>query len=242
MLEGKRILVTGASSGIGQEISIALADKHANVILLARNEGRLKQTVSKMNTQGENNYIVCDITDDQALQTVVAGLPKLDGVVFCAGVNEYVPLKFINRQKIEKMFNVNYFSSLLILQKLVKSKLLNRGSSIVFISSIASQLGVPATTLYAATKAAVNSSVKVLAVELAPMGIRVNAISPGIVKTPMLENSNVDESQFTVMEQNYPLGLGLPSDVAGAVAFHLSDESRWLTGNNMILDGGFTLQ
>ena len=103
-------------------------------------------------------------------------------------------------------------------------------------------MGIPATMLYAASKAAVNSVVKVLATELSGQKIRANAICPGIIKTPMLENTNISEEQFLQQEKQYPLGLGTPEDVANAVIFHLSDMSRWLTGNIMILDGGFSLQ
>ena len=127
-------------------------------------------------------------------------------------------------------------------QKIVKKKLLNKNASLVFISSISSLMGVPATLLYAASKAAVNSTVKVLASEFASRKIRVNAIAPGIIITPMLEQSNLDMDELMEQEKQYPLGFGKPEDVAYLAAFLLSDESRWLTGNVIKLDGGFTLK
>lgn len=242
MLTGKNILITGASSGIGSEIALVLSRKKANLVLLARNEDRLKQVFVNLSNPGNSKCILCDLTNEQDMKTMIPDVPKLDGVVFCAGVNEFVPIKFITQEKIDKIFDINYFSVILLIQKLLKNKLLNKGASIVFISSISSKMGVPATAIYAASKAAINSTVRVLAVELAPQHIRANAICPGIIKTPMIENTNIEVSQFLEQEKDYPLGFGLPADVANAVAFHLSDESRWLTGNIMILDGGLTLK
>jgi NAD(P)-dependent dehydrogenase (short-subunit alcohol dehydrogenase family) len=139
------------------------------------------------------------------------------------------------------MFQTNYFSQVLFLQMLLKKKLINKGASIVFISSVSSLMGVHGTLLYASSKGAINSAVRVLASELAGQRIRVNAILPGIVRTDMLSGTNIDEDSFTKQEEQYPLGLGTPEDVGHAVLFHLSDASRWLTGQCMILDGGMTL-
>jgi len=242
MLSGKNILITGASSGIGAEISKELSKRNANLIITGRNEKRLHEVFLNLHDPEKSSLNICDLTVEDEQVTLVKNLPQLDGIVFCAGVNEYIPVKFITKKKIDKIFNVNYFSVLLLIQKLLKNKLINKGASLVFISSIASQLGVPATTLYAASKSSLNSTVRVLAVELASMKIRANAICPGIVKTPMLDNSNIESSSFIAQEKEYPLGFGDPIDIANAVSFHLSEESRWLTGNIMILDGGFTLQ
>ena len=211
------------------------------MILTARNESKLKKIISSVEGD-ENSYIIADLENNDQLDTLVNKLPKLDGIVFCAGINEFIPAKFINKEKAEKIFNINYFSSVFLLQKLLKKKILNKHSSIVFISSISSILGVPATTLYAASKASVNSTVKVLASELSRQKIRVNAINPGIVVTSMLNQENIDTKSLMDQEKLYPLGFGTPDDVAHAVKFHLSSESRWLTGNIMNLDGGFTLQ
>ena len=241
MLKGKTILVTGASSGIGSGIIKVLASQNAKLILSARNKTRLKEAVNSLNGTGHVFYSV-NLIDNNQLDELVSKLPKLDGVVFCAGYNEFVPFKFIKKEKAEKIFDLNYFSTVYLTQKLLKKKILNKGASLVFISSISSKLGVPATSLYSASKAAINSTVKVLASELAPQKIRANAICPGIVITPMLEQGNVDKSQIMEQEKLYPLGFGTPEDVANAVAFHLSDASRWLTGNIMNLDGGFTLK
>ena len=241
MVENKSILVTGASSGIGLSIVKLMASSNAKLVLTGRNESKLQKLISNIEGEG-HRYFIADLEDDNQLDLLVNNLPKLDGIVFNAGINEFIPIKFISREKSEKIFNTNYFSSLFLLQKILKKKLLNKQSSLVFISSISSILGVPATALYAASKASINSTVKVLASELSKQKIRVNAINPGIVVTPMLDQKNIDINSLMEQEKLYPLGFGTPEDVAHAVKFHLSTNSRWLTGNIMNLDGGLTLQ
>lgn len=240
-LVGKHILVTGASSGMGRVFCRMIAKEGATVSLIARNVGRLQETLDGMEGGG-HRYYVCDLTDEEQVKATLEHLNPVDGVVFCAGINDFVPLKFIKYEKLEKMFQTNYFSQVLLTQLLVKRKLINDGASLVYISSLSSVLGVHGTLLYASSKAALNSAVRVIASELAPKKIRANAICPGIVRTEMLTGTNIDEEAFTKQEAEYPLGLGSPQDVGYAVLYHLSDGSKWLTGNCMILDGGYSLK
>ena len=240
LLVGKHILVTGASSGMGRVFCQMIAKEGATVSLLARNEERLKETLSMMNGDG-HQYYVCDLTEEEQIKATIAQLRPLDGVVFCAGINDYVPLKFVKQEKLEKIFQTNFFSQVILTQMLVKKKMVNKNASLVYISSLSSVLGVAGTLLYASSKAALNSAVRVIASEMAPQGVRANAICPGIVRTEMLSGTNIDEETFTKQEADYPLGLGTPEDVGHAVLYHLSDGSRWLTGNCMILDGGYSL-
>ena len=240
-LEGKHILVTGASSGMGRVFCQMIAKEGATISLIARNEERLKETLSKMDGEG-HDYYVCDLTDEEQLKATIAQLKAVDGVVFCAGINDYVPLKFVKQEKLERIFQTNFYSQVILTQMLVKKKLINKNSSLVYISSLSSVLGVAGTLLYASSKAALNSAVRVIASELAPQGIRANAICPGIVRTEMLSGTNIDENTFIKQEADYPLGLGTPEDVGYAVLFHLSDGSRWLTGNCMVIDGGYSLK
>lgn len=241
MLKGKHILVTGASSGMGRVFCQMIAHEGATVTLVARNEERLQQTLALMEGEG-HDYKVCELTSQEQLKETIGKFTAFDGVVFCAGINDYVPVKFIKQEKIDKIFQTNYFSEILLTQMLLKKKLINKNSSLVYISSLSSVLGVQGTLLYATSKAAINSAVKVIAAELAPQGIRANAICPGIVKTEMLAGQNIDEETFMKQEADYPLGLGTPEDVGNAVLYHLSDGSRWLTGQSMILDGGYSLK
>lgn len=240
-MEGKHILVTGASSGMGRVFARMIAAQGGLVTLLARNEERLQQTLASLKGEG-HKICVCDLTDDEQLKSAVASMTHVDGIVLCAGINEFVPVKFVKQEKIERMFQTNYFSQLILVQMLLKKKLVNKEASIVFISSVSSIMGVQGTLLYASSKGAINSAVRVLASELAGQKIRVNAILPGIVRTEMLTGTNISEEQFTEQEKSYPLGLGTPEDVGNAVLFHLSDASRWLTGQCMVLDGGLTLK
>lgn len=240
-LTGKHILVTGASSGMGRVFCQMIAREGARVSLLARNEERLKGTMLKMEGEG-HNYYVCDLTDEEQIKATIAQLSAVDGAVFCAGINDYVPLKFVKQEKLERIFQTNYFSQVILTQMLAKKKLISKNASLVYISSLSSVLGVAGTLLYASSKAALNSAVRVIAAELAPQGIRANAICPGIVRTEMLSGTNIDEETFTKQAIDYPLGLGTPEDVGNAVLYHLSDGSRWLTGNCMVIDGGYSLK
>lgn len=240
-LEGKHILVTGASSGMGRVFCRMIASEGATVSLVARSEERLKETLEQMVGQG-HNYYVCDITSDEQLKDMLASMSTLDGVVFCAGVNDYVPVKFIKKEKIDYIFGTNYYSQIILTQMLIKKKLINKKASLVYISSLSSMLGVQGTLLYASSKAALNSAVRVIASELAPQGVRANAICPGIVKTEMLSSTNIDEEAFKKQTADYPLGLGDPEDVGNAVLYHLSDVSKWLTGNCLVIDGGYSLK
>ena len=239
-LQGKEILVTGASSGIGRTAACMAAARGARMTLLARNEERLRQTMESLDGDGHRT-MVCDLTDEDSLKEAVAQMPPLDGLVLCAGINEFMPVKFIRQDKLERVFQTNCFAHLLLVQLLLKRKKVNPGASIVFVSSVSSLMGVPGTLMYAASKGAVNSAVRVLASELAPQGIRVNAVCPGIVRSEMLAGTNITEEAFTGQERQYPLGLGRPEDVGFAALFHLCDGSRWLTGQTMVLDGGMTL-
>ena len=240
-LTGKNILVTGASSGMGRVFCRMIAKEGASVTLVARNEQRLQETLTSMEGEG-HRYLVCDLTDEEQMKGMVGELEVLDGVVFCAGITDYVPVKFVKQEKIDPIFQTNYFSQIILTQMLVKKKLIKKRASLVYISSLSSMLGIPGTLLYASSKAALNGAVRVIAAELAPQGIRANAICPGIVKTEMLSGTNIDEESFTRQEVDYPLGLGTPEDVGHAVLYHLSDQSRWLTGNCLVLDGGYSLK
>lgn len=241
-LTGKTILITGASSGIGRQIAITVSEMGAAVIITGRNSERLSQTQSMMPSGAV--CITADLTNETDIRSLVNELPKINGAVFCAGVVEYIPVKFINAEKLNTVFSVNFNSQVLLTQHLIKNKKLEQSASLVYISSISSLIGVPATALYAASKAALNSFVKVMAAELAGQKIRANVICPGLVTTALLTNAaeaNLSAETFSAAAKDYPLGLGEPEDVAGPAAFLLSDASKWITGTSLVADGGFTL-
>lgn len=241
-LIGKRILVTGASSGIGKQIAIDVASQGGIVTLLGRNSHRLEEAVSLLEGV-EHEYFSVELTNQEEIDHFVNQQKPFDGVILNAGIIDYVPVKFINVEKLNDIFDTNFKSAVILSQLLLKRKLVNKQGAFVFISSIAAKLGVPGTALYAASKAALSSYSKVLASELASQKIRSNCICPGIIITPMT-SAAIDASGDRMQDgsKNYPLGYGEPKDVAGLAVYLLSDESRWMTGTDLILDGGFTLK
>ena len=242
-LQDKNILVTGASQGIGREIAISASKLGAVVTIIGRNVEKLKETISLLSGNGHKMYAV-DLSNAADIDELISQSLPYDGVIFNAGIVEYLPVKFLNESKINTVFSVNFDSNVVLTQKLIKKKLLNKKASLVFISSISSKLGVGGTAMYAASKAALISFSKVLATELAPQGIRSNSICPGIVKTAMTEQASdaASEEELKKAELEYPLGYGEPSDVAGLVMYLLSDMSKWMTGSDLVIDGGFTLK
>lgn len=242
-LQGRSILVTGASSGIGRQIALRTSGMGADLYITGRDESRLEETRSLLT--GKVTCIAADLTREEDIRKLVQALPKIQGVVCCAGLVDYTPVKFISNTKIQDLFSINFSSQVLLTKELVREKKLEKGASLVYISSVSSQLGVPATAVYAASKAALNAFVRVTASELAGQRIRANALCPGLVKTPLLSKAaegNLSEEAFAEAGKAYPLGLGEVDDVAGPAVFLLSDAARWITGTTIVADGGLTLQ
>ena len=180
-LSGKTILITGASSGIGRATAVLCAKMGATVILVARDEERLNQVRSML--EGSNHICkIVDFADYDSVESLVESLPIVDGVVNSAGINNKYLIKFVE-VKMDNMFKVNCFSPALLIKHLLKKKKLAKGSSIVFLSSISSTYATISNALYAASKGAINSLTRVLALELSSMKIRVNSIQPGMVNT-----------------------------------------------------------
>lgn len=242
-LEGKTILVTGASSGIGRTTAIECSKMGAKMIITARNEERLKETLSAL--EGDNHQmILADLGNEEDLNKLVSELPKLDGIVNNAGFTKTLPLQFIKREQFVELLNVNTVAPILLLHKILKKKLLNNESSIVFTSSIAGLgLTAPGNAMYTSSKGAISAYIKNAALELSAKKIRVNAVCPGMVNTGILELGTVTEAQLQEDEKKYPLGrYGEPRDIALAIIYLLSNASAWVTGTNMIIDGGISLK
>lgn len=241
-LEGKTILVTGASSGIGKAIAIECSKMGATIMLVARNEDRLQDTLSLLHGVGHQSFSV-DITDEEALANMVSNLPVLNGLVHCAGIGPHIPFKFINREKLDDVFNVNFFAPAILSQKLVKAKKISKQASVVFIASISgNNIAASASSAYCSSKAAIGGLVKSMAVDLAPQGIRVNSVSPGAIRTAIFDTGQFTEEDLKAEEVRYLLKrLGKPEEIAYSVIYLLSDASAWTTGTNMVVDGGFTV-
>jgi len=241
-LEDKFILVTGASSGIGKAIAIECSRMGAKVIVTARNKERLNETYSKLEGGG-HVQLIADLSKTGEIEKLINELPVLDGLVHSAGLAEPLPFQFLNKEKLEKIFDVNFTAPTLITQQLIKSKKINKNASVVFISSIS---GVYCSSnggsAYSASKGAINGLVKGMALDLAPKFIRVNCVNPGMINTNIFENGAISEEQLKEDMKKYPLKrYGEPEEVAFAVIYLLSDASKWVTGSNLLIDGGYTL-
>ncbi|MCX6240031.1 MAG: SDR family NAD(P)-dependent oxidoreductase [Bacteroidia bacterium] len=241
-LEGKTMLITGASSGIGRSIAIECSKMGGNVIITGRDLARLRQTTNEL-SGSLNRLIVADLLNQESVYNLAEELPVLDGIVHCAGINKLMPLKFIKDDLFNKVMGTNFNSPALLTSKLHKKKKIAKGASIVFVSSISAFYAALANSVYMASKGAVNAFVKGLALELASSEIRVNSIQPGMIQTSLLENSLLGSEALNDDEARYPLGrYGKPEDVAYTVVYLLSDASKWVTGSILTIDGGVTLR
>jgi len=241
-LEGKTILVTGASSGIGKSIAIECSKMGAIIVLNARNEERLRETISQM--EGKNHLIVtADLNNKNEREFLIDSSPRLDGLVNCAGITKTLPFQFVNDDDLESVMNINFTAPILISAELIKRKKISKGSSIVFISSISGVMtAIIGNTIYSASKGAINGIAKNMALDLASKGIRVNCVNPGQVDTHILDEEIITSEQLEENKKCYPLKrYGKPEEVAYAVIYLLSDASQWVTGSNLVIDGGYTL-
>ena len=243
-LEGKTVLVTGASSGIGREIAIACSRMGATVVVTARNEERLQATLDSLESSGqEHRLLVADLTSSDEMTALVASLPSLDGAVLCAGNSTTLPLQFGSRDKFDEMFDVNFFAPVELLRRMYKKKILQKGASVVLMASIGGTHSfMPGNGVYGASKAALNSFMKYAAREFASRRVRVNSICPGMVDTPLIHRGTITEEQLAEDAKRYPLGrYGQPEDIANGAIYLLSDASSWLTGHDLVIDGGFSI-
>ena len=241
-LSGKTILITGASSGIGKQTAIIASHMGADVIITGRDKQRLDETYSQL-AQGNHKAIPADLKNQQELERLIADLPKLNGFVVSSGTIKTVPFNFINLNDMRDLMEINYEIPVLMTKMLLSKRILQNNSSIVFISSIGGTvIGTIGNALYSGSKGALSGIAKVIALENASKGIRVNCVAPGMVRTPLLKKMNISEEQLQEDEKQYPLGYGNPEDVANACIFLLSDASRWITGINLIVDGGFSIR
>jgi len=242
-LEGKTILITGASSGIGQTTAIECSKLGAKVIVTARNPERLQETFSQLEGEG-HQQIIADISKEEDICSLVEQVPKLDGVVNNAGVAGTSLVAFYKREEIETMFNTNTMAAVMITKMLVKKKKLNNPSSIVFTSSAEGVFGsTPANGVYGMTKAALNAFMQTAALELGRKGIRCNTVNPSMVQTRMaVPTGAISAEQLEIDRKKYPLGrYGEPRDIALAIIYLLSDAASWVTGTAFKIDGGRNL-
>ena len=245
-LEGKTILITGASSGIGAQCAIDCSKMGAKVVLVARNEQRLSETLSMMEGEGHLSVSI-DLTNFSELKdrvkSIVGQVGPIDGLVKCAGISTTLPFKLMNAEKMDEFFHANVFSAIELTRHFCQmGNVNNSGASIVFLSSIMALAGENGKSLYSMTKGALLSAVRSLACEYARRNIRFNCISPGAILTPInqdLPHMKNPEAR-AALEAKHLLGLGRTTDISNACIYLLSDASRWVTGQNLVVDGGYT--
>ena len=241
-LKNKTILVTGATSGIGYEVCKQIHIAGGSFIGLGRNTENLDQYIKANNIKGSYSVVV-DVTNKDSIINSIDNIEdKIDGFVHSAGIVENNPIQFFNEELYEKIRSVNLDSVLIFISQLLKKKKFNKPASIVFVSSISGMYGMKGNGLYGITKAALGIMAKTYANELSSKKIRVNTVAPGMVNTQITldASSFLSEEVINQDKKKYPLGYGEPEDVALPIVFLLSDASRWITGHDLVLDGGRT--
>lgn len=246
-LNGKVVLVTGASSGIGRQCAIDCSRMGARVVLIARNEARLNETLSLM--EGDGHLVLpLDLSSSDGLKEkvkeVVGRVGKINGVVNCAGMSSVTPLKLVTDELLDQFFRTNVYSAINLSKEVTRVGNYDKecGCSIIFFASIMGLCGDKCKTLYSATKGALIAAARSMACELAKNKIRVNVVSPGAIETPI--NAKLphmaDPELRKELEEKHLLGLGKCSDISNACIYLLSDAARWVTGQNFVVDGGYT--
>jgi len=240
-------MVSGASSGIGREISLLCESMGATMLMIGRNEDRLSEVKDSMKDPGLHQTFASDLTVHGYVESMALDLKRkkveIHGLVHAAGISAILPFRSVTPEKMEQHLAVNVVAGMNLTRVMVKNKLYSaNGMSVLFIASVMGMVGEKGRTLYGMTKGALLSGMRSLALELADRKIRVNAISPGVVRTPMSDRSfySKDEQLLNEVSSMHPLGLGSPQDVAHACLFLLSDEAGWITGSNLVVDGGYT--
>ena len=238
--------MTGASSGIGRTTAIECSKMGASVIVTARNEERLNATLECLDKDYDQTHqmILADLSTEEGVNALVEELPHLDGVSLNAGIVKTLPVKFINKEALTEVLNVNMMGPILLVQRLLKKKKITRGSSVVFTSSIGGvMISTVGNTMYGVSKGGLNAFMKGLALEMASIGIRSNSVNPGFVATNILSAGTISEEDLKKNVSAYPLGrFGKPEDIAFAIIYLLSDASSWVTGHTLVIDGGVILR
>lgn len=241
-LEGKTILVTGASSGIGRATAIECSRLGASMVITGRNEQRLNEVFEELDTSAgqQHKQIISDLSTMEGIDELVAQLPKLNGVFSNAGIGNSKPIKFIKIDELKALFDVNLFSHVMLTKTVMKKKILQKGGSYVFTSSVGGVTSfVPGNTQYNMTKSALYTFTKNCAVEFSP-NYRFNCICPGMIRTPLTAptGSITKEDQEKDAEHYLLKRYGEPEEVAHVVAFLLSDASSFIDGTSIVIDGG----
>lgn len=241
-LEGKTILVTGASSGIGQATAIECSKMGAHLIITGRNTERLQETFAQLEGEGHVSYAV-DLAANEGIVELAANISHIDGLVLCAGRSQTLPFQFCDREHFDSIFEINFFSTVELMRMMLKKKKIGKGGSIVLVSSIGGtySYGV-GNGVYSASKSALDAIMKTAAREMGPKNIRVNSVNPGMVNTKLIHGGPISDEQLQADTKSYPLRrYGEPQEIALGIVYLLSDASSWVTGHRLVIDGGKTI-
>jgi NAD(P)-dependent dehydrogenase (short-subunit alcohol dehydrogenase family) len=238
--EGQKILIIGATGSLGSEIAKALHGAGADLLLSGRNSKKLEALGHALSAK----TLVADLNLPEDRAQLIEKAECLDGLVFAAGIAPIKPLKYLKETEFSETLALNTQQPVILLRDFIKAKKVKEGGAIVWLSSIAAQLSTPGYSMYAASKAGMEAAARCLALELAPQGIRLNCLSPGMIDTVMAQEAGEQISEAVLAKHfaEYPLGVGRAADVTGAVDFLLSPAARWITGTVLILDGGLSLK
>lgn len=241
-IQGKKYLITGAASGMGKATAITCSRMGAQVVVVDINELGLKETLAELEGDGHQMF-VANLADSETWDTLLDNCPELDGFAGCAGIAAMQPFQFIDSVKMKQVFEINFFGPVMLVKSLLKKKKLGKGGSIVFVSSVdgpkVTHIG---NAMYSATKSALVGMAKNMAVDLAGKKIRVNCVLPGTTDTPLIRTANVTEESLAEVAKLFPLKrFGDPQDMANGIIYLLSDASSFVTGTELVIDGGYTL-
>ncbi len=245
-LKNKNIIVTGASSGIGRQCAVTLSQLDANIILIARNEERLKETYQQLK-KGNHLYYSQDITDYEVIEQLISKVAeehgKIFGFVHSAGIEKTLPFRNMKPLYYEELYAVNVIAGFEIARVIAKKQNIEEsGASFIYIASVMGILGQVGKVGYCSSKGALIAGSRAMSLELAVKNIRVNSILPGIVETELVLKmfESYSDEAIRAIKDMHPLGLGNAADVANMCAFLISDHARWITGSNIVIDGGYS--
>lgn len=241
-LEGKTILVTGAASGMGKATAIACSKMGANIIAADFNYDGLQLTLQEMSGIHNMGFQI-NLIDESSWTEMLDDIPVVDGIANCAGIANMNPFPFISKDEVDKVMGVNFIGPVLLVNKILKKKKLNKGGSVVFVASVDGPKVVHAgNSVYSASKNALVGMARNMAIDLAGKKIRVNCVLPGTTDTPLIRTANVTEDMLAETAKSFPLKrFGTPDDMANAIIFLLSDGSSFITGTELVVDGGYSI-